>query len=119
VLTSVYPLTRSIDLRVRLYGRDYSRCRYFYLSSAFNDLLECRTHIPLPLREQADGMRVSVYRRSVTKPVVLCDGCGATPVHEITLYLLALRMGANPALRGMSPLAGRGGVALKVWVLSS
>jgi hypothetical protein len=43
-------------------------------------------------------MRVSVYRRSVTKPVVFCDGCGATPVHEVALYLFALRMGA-PAVQ--------------------
>src|SRR5258707_6133693 len=53
-------------------------------------------------------MRASVYRRSVTKPVVFCDGCGATQVHEVALNLFALRMGADPALCGMSPLTDPG-----------
>src|SRR5215470_3880713 len=104
MLTSVDPLTGSIDLRVRLNSGDNGRCRHVYLSGAFDDLLECRANISLSLGEEANSVRMSVHRGSIPKSVLLGDRHRAAPVHEITVNLLTLWMRANFAFRRVTTL---------------
>jgi hypothetical protein len=97
LLCAINPLSRRVDLAVRLDSRDNRAGRHVHFARLFDDPLQRCPDVALASLEQSKRVRVPVDARPVCQPEILSNGRRRAPADEDRLNLFPLLVSSNRA----------------------